>query len=151
MSNATAPVVSKGSYLTLHYRLASEHDEDIVNTFNETPATIHIGEGHMSEGLESCLVGLAEGVHTTFDLPDGQAFGERNPDLIQYVSRDTLMSNSDMGEEYRLGDLVEFAAPTGEQFAGVIIEMGDERILFDFNHPMAGRPVKFEVKIISVM
>lgn len=151
MSDVTAPVVAQGSTLTLHYRLASEHDESIVSTFDDTPATLQLGQGQLSEGLEAYLVGMAEGEHKTFDLAEDVAFGPRNPDLLQYVSRRTLIDNSDASEQYRVGDLVEFAAPSGGKFAGVIVEMEEERVLFDFNHPLAGRPVKFEVKIIGVI
>ena len=80
-----------------------------------------------------------------------QAFGPRNPELLQRVSLATLREHSDADEEYAVGDLVNFAAPGGGRFAGVLLEMGDEDALFDFNHPLAGQPVKFEVKIIGVL
>jgi len=94
---------------------------------------------------------LPEGTHTTFELPPEQAFGPRNPDLIQRVSRATLRQNSQLGEEYRIGDLVEFAAPGGGQFAGVLREIDEQSALFDFNHPLAGQQVQFEVKIIGIL
>ena len=86
-----------------------------------------------------------------FDLPPEQAFGPRNPELIQRVSRATLRQNSQLGEEYRIGDLVEFAAPGGGQFAGVLREIDEQGALFDFNHPLAGQSLKFEVKIIGIL
>jgi FKBP-type peptidyl-prolyl cis-trans isomerase SlpA len=67
------------------------------------------------------------------------------------VSRATLKENSQLGEEYSIGDLVEFAAPGGGRFAGVLREIDADGALFDFNHPLAGQPVKFEVKIIGIL
>ena len=67
------------------------------------------------------------------------------------MSRDTLSENSQLGEEYKVGDVVEFAAPKGGRFAGVLLEMNDEDALFDFNHPLAGQSLKFEVRIIGIM
>ncbi len=58
--------------------------------------------------------------------------------------------NSQLGEEYKVGDLVDFAAPGGGRFAGVLRELNDEDALFDFNHPLAGQTLKFEVHIIGI-
>lgn len=151
MSNASVPVVTETAYLTLHYRLASLTGENIVSTFEEKPATLQFGQGQLAPFLEVCLLGLEEGVHQTFELAPEQAFGPRNPELIQRISRATLEENSSMDEEYRVGDLVDFAAPGGGRFAGVLREIDAQGALFDFNHPLAGQTLKFEVKIIGIL
>jgi len=144
-------MITQGSFLTLHYRLSSQQGESIVSTFEENPATLQIGLGQLAPFLEQCLIGLAEGAHQTFDLSPEQAFGPRNPDLLQRVSLATLRENSNADEDYTVGDLVDFAAPGGGRFAGVLREMGEHDALFDFNHTLAGQHVKFEVRIIGVM
>ncbi len=151
MSNTSVPVVTETAYLTLHYRLASLTGENIVSTFEEKPATLQFGQGQLAPFLEACLLGLEEGVHQTFELAPEQAFGPRNPELIQRISRATLEENSSMDEEYRVGDLVDFAAPGGGRFAGVLREIDAQGALFDFNHPLAGQTLKFEVKIIGIL
>jgi len=151
MSDPQQLAVTEAAYLTLHYRLASVDGADIVSTFQDNPATLQLGTGQLAPFLEACLIGLQEGAHQTFDLPPEHAFGPRNPDLVQTVSRATLDENSSNDERYRVGDLVEFAAPGGGRFAGVLREIGDEVALFDFNHPLAGQSVKFEVKIIGIL
>ncbi len=151
MSNSQQPVVTESSYLTLHYRLTSMAGEDIVSTFQDTPATLLLGQGQLAPPLEACLLGLPEGTHKVFELTPEQAFGPRNPELIQRVSRATLDENSAPGENYTVGDLVNFAAPGGGRFAGILREINDNDALFDFNHPLAGQPVKFEVKIIGIL
>ena len=149
MSNV--PVVTKSAYLTLHYRLAAVGGTDIVTTFNGNPATLMLGQGQLAPFLEDCLMGLPEGTHKTFALTPGQGFGERNPDLIQPVSRATLDENSVPGAAYAIGDLVDFAAPGGGRFAGVLRELKADSAMFDFNHPLAGQSLTFEVKLISVL
>ncbi|MGE5649839.1 peptidylprolyl isomerase [Noviherbaspirillum sp. UKPF54] len=151
MSNATVPVVTEAAYLTLHYRLAAADGNDIVTTFNDNPATLQLGTGQLAPFLEVCLLGLPEGSHQTFELAPEQAYGPRNPDLIQRVSRATLDENSAGGDEYVIGDLIEFSAPSGGRFAGVLRAIDDDSALFDFNHPLAGQTVKFEVKIIGIL
>ena len=151
MSNPSVSVVADAAYLTLHYRLASADGVDIVSTFQDNPATLQLGTGQLAPFLESCLIGLTDGAHKMFDLLPEQAFGPRNPDLIQRVSRATLEENSQSGENYAVGDLVDFAAPGGGRFAGVLREIDADGAWFDFNHPLAGQPLKFEVKIIGIL
>jgi FKBP-type peptidyl-prolyl cis-trans isomerase SlpA len=151
MPNSQQPVVTESAYLTLHYRLATMDGEDIVSTFNENPATLQLGTGQLAPFLEAHLMGLPEGAHRVFELAPEQAFGPRNPELIQRVSRTTLEENSAPGDAYAVGDLVEFAAPSGGRFAGVLREINDAGAVFDFNHPLAGQSVKFEVKIIGIL
>lgn len=151
MSTLLPPVVTETAYLTLHYRLASSEGEDIVSTFADNPATLQLGQGQLAPFLEACLLGLPEGTHQTFELPPEQAFGARNPDLLQRLSRGALDKNSVPGDDYVIGDLVEFAAPGGGKFAGVLREIDEETALFDFNHPLAGQSLQFEVKIIGIL
>ncbi|MES2026289.1 MAG: FKBP-type peptidyl-prolyl cis-trans isomerase [Pseudomonadota bacterium] len=151
MSNLPHPVVTETAYLTLHYRLAAMDGEDIVSTFADNPATLQLGQGQLAPFLEACLIGLEEGVHQTFELPPERAFGPRNPELLQRLSVSVLDQNSVPGDDYSIGDLVKFAAPSGGQFAGVLREIDAETALFDFNHPLAGQSLKFEVKIIGIL
>lgn len=151
MTNLSLPVVNEAAYLTLHYRLASVDDENIVSTFDGNPATLQLGAGQLAPFLEAHLIGLHEGTHKVIDLTPEQAFGPRNPELIQKISRATLDENSEAGMEYVIGDLVEFSAPRGGRFAGVLRELNSDGALFDFNHPLAGQPIKFEVKIIGIL
>ena len=150
MSNEQ-PVVTPSAYLTLHYRLASVDGKDIVTTFGGTPATLMLGQGQLAPVLEGLLLGMPEGTHKTFELEPGVGFGPRNPELIREVSRATLDANSAPDADYKIGDLVDFAAPGGGRFAGILRELGAETCLFDFNHPLAGQPLKFEVNLISVL
>jgi len=151
MSNATPALVTESAYLTLHYRLVSADGTDLVTTFQGNPATLMLGQGQLAPFLEACLIGLPEGTHTKFELAPAQAFGERSADMIQSVSRATLDANSEPGTQYKIGDMVDFAAPGGGRFAGILRELGEDAAMFDFNHPLAGKALTFEVKLISVL
>lgn len=148
------PTVAQGSFLTLHYRLAGPDGGDLVNTFNDKPATLSVGSGEMSPSLEARLVGLTEGTRTTIELEPGEAFGPRNPEMIQKVALKLLRELGDPDETWSVGDVVQFPTPDGQgAFAGVVREMDadGEWALFDFNHPLAGQPVTFEVQLIGVL
>ncbi len=147
-----APVVRPDSYLTLHYRVSlADSGDDVVSTFGARPATLQLGAGQMSEPLERCLLGLAEGCRAQFELAPGDAFGVRNPELLRRVSRATLDGGSDPDAHYVPGDLVEFPAPDGGRFAGVLKEIDADSALFDFNHPLAGQRVRLEVEILGIL
>lgn len=152
MSSTPLPaVVTAGSFLTLHYRLAGPAG-DIINTFNDKPATLSLGTGELSPAVEQRLIGLEEGTHATFELPAGAAFGERNPDMQQWVARKLLAQMGDPDEQYAVGDVVQFPTPDGAgSYAGAVIESNETAVRFDFNHPLAGQPVTFEVKLIGVL
>lgn len=151
MTDIRPPVVTPSAYLTLHYRLARLDGEDIVTTFNGNPATLMLGQNQLAPFLEERLLGMEEGAHQVFTLAPAEAFGERTAELIQPVSRATLDENSVPGADYQVGELIDFAAPKGGRFAGVLRELGDEVCIFDFNHPLAGESLQFEVKLISVL
>ena len=143
--------VTPGAFLTLHYRLTGPQG-DIINTFGGKPATLSLGSGELSPALEQHLMGLADGAHTTFDLPSGEAFGPRNPEMLQWVSRDMLRQLGDPDERFAVGDVVAFPAPDGAgSYAGAVCQLGDAAVLFDFNHPLAGQAVQFEVQLIGVL
>ena len=145
-------LVQPGSFLTLHYRLAGPDGADIVNTFADKPATLSLGAGELAMPLEQRLLGLAEGARSVFELAEGEAFGVRNPELVQRVARSLLDQLGDPDETYHPGDVVQFPTPDGQgRYAGVVRELGAGWVLFDFNHPLAGAPVTFEVQLIGVL
>ena len=144
--------VEPGSFLTLHYRLSGPQG-DVINTFGGKPATLSLGAGELSPAVEERLIGLAEGAHDTFELPAGAAFGERNPDMVQWLARKELDAMGDPQERYAVGDVIHLPTPDGQgQFAAVVQAVRDDGALqLDFNHPLAGQPVTFEVEVIGVL
>ena len=154
MTNSPARVQA-GSFLTLHYRLGGPSG-DIINTFGGKPATLSLGSGALSPAMEQCLIDMEEGAHATFDLPAGAAFGERNPAMEQWVAIKLLRELGDPNERYATGDVVQFPTPDGQgSYAGAVLQVRDAAeggaVLFDFNHPLAGQPVSFEVQLIGVL
>lgn len=155
--NPASPVqqVQPGSFLTLHYRLAGADGAVVIDTFADPPATLSLGSGQLAPAMEQRLIGLAEGARARFELAPGEAFGERNPQLLQRVSLALLREHGDPDETYAVGDVVQFPAPDSQgTFAGVVRELappGEDWALFDFNHPLAGQPLSFEVHVIGVL
>ncbi|HET9978660.1 MAG TPA: FKBP-type peptidyl-prolyl cis-trans isomerase [Burkholderiaceae bacterium] len=146
------PAVASESFLTLHYRLAGPDGAAVIDTFGEQPATLSLGRGELAPAVEARLVGLEEGARASFELDAGEAFGPRNPELVQRVKRSLLDELGDADARYSVGDVVRFPTPDGHGgYAGVVREIGTDWLLFDFNHPLAGQRVRFDVHVIGVL
>jgi FKBP-type peptidyl-prolyl cis-trans isomerase SlpA len=139
--------VRAGNLITLHYRVATGDDTELVSTFDSTPATLQLGSGELAAPLEHCLIGVNVGERHVFLLDADQAFGAHNPQLTQRMARTALPPDSSP----ELHGLIQFAAPNGDKFTGIVRELDDEAVLVDFNHPLAGEPVRFEVEIIGIL
>jgi FKBP-type peptidyl-prolyl cis-trans isomerase SlpA len=151
---AVPTLVQPGSFLTLHYRMAGPDGSTIINTFDSKPATLSLGTGELSPAIEQRLLGLAEGSRTTIALAAGEAFGERIPELVQWVARKLLNKLSEPDVRYSVGDVVQFPTPDGlGRYAGAVQQVKEDAdaVQFDFNHPLAGLPVEFEVHVIGVL
>lgn len=139
--------IGSDSFLTLHYRVATQEGEEWLSTFGMSPSTLQMGSGQLAPGLEECLIGLAEGERYAFDLAPEAAFGEVNPRLIERIARSALPPEMALAEN----SLVEFTTPEGHAFSGFLRKLDATHGLFDFNHPLAGKPIRFEVEIIAIL
>ena len=137
------------SHLTLHYRisLAEPPHAEVLSTFGGNPATLVLGSGELAPALEACLVGLQGGASRTFILQAGQAFGGYRGELVQQVPVEAFPASLVVEP----GRVVEFTGPHGARMAGVVKEAAGGEALVDFNHPLAGRPIRFDVEVIAVL
>jgi FKBP-type peptidyl-prolyl cis-trans isomerase SlpA len=143
--------VEPGSFLTLHYRLRGADGAAFVDTFSTQPATLSLGTGELAPAMEARLIGMEAGSEGSFELAAGEVFGEPDPGLVQRVSRALLAREGDADDDYRVGDVVRFPGPDGGTIAAVVRSIDADSLLFDFNHPLAGRPLTFDVKLIGVI
>jgi FKBP-type peptidyl-prolyl cis-trans isomerase SlpA len=139
--------VKADSLVTLHYRLATGDDTELLSTFGATAATLQLGSGELAPMLERCVAGLPVGERHVFLLDPQQAFGAHNPDLVRRIARGELPE----GSSVELHSLVEFAAPGGGRFAGLVRELDADSVLIDFNHPLAGKAIRFEVEVVGIL
>ncbi len=150
-----SPTVREDSYLTLHYRIVIQSGPGagsvFIDTFDGRPATLQLGVGQWAPGMEQALLGRMEGDCFSLEFQPAQAYGDRNPDLVQRVSRQMLAEHADEQEEFSPGDLVSFTAPNGGQYSGVLKEFDEQGAVFDFNHPLAGRVLRVDIDLLGVI
>ncbi|HKB54249.1 MAG TPA: FKBP-type peptidyl-prolyl cis-trans isomerase, partial [Ramlibacter sp.] len=116
-------------------------------TFGGNPATLALGSGELVPGLEKCLAHAEPGGSYVFELEPAQAFGDRREALVQSLPRASFARELELEE----GGLIEFSAPDGTRHAGRVRALHDHDVLVDFNHPLAGRRVRFEVEVLAIV
>jgi FKBP-type peptidyl-prolyl cis-trans isomerase SlpA len=122
-----------------------------IDTFDGRPATLQLGSGQWSPGMETPLLGHPEGDCFSYTLSPIEAYGDRNPDLIQRVSRAMLDQHAGEDAEFHPGDMVEFTAPNGGRYSGVLKDLNEDSALFDFNHPLAGLTLRVDIDLLGVL
>jgi FKBP-type peptidyl-prolyl cis-trans isomerase SlpA len=143
-----ARTVAPGDTVRLRYALRPRGGDDLISNFDEPEGDIvTLGDGTLAPMLEQWLVDLAPGERHVFLLDPEQAFGFSQPELIQRVP----ISDLPPGMRFEIDQLVEFVMPNGQTLAGRILEVGDDAVKVDFNHPLADLSIEFEVEIERIL
>lgn len=140
------PRIRKGSYVKFHYELRDEKGKVIESTFGGEPLDYVHGEGQLIEGLEEYLEGEEPGFEGRVTLPPEKAYGEHRPDLVVYAGPE----NFDDSVELKEGEVVETEDPDGNPVQFRIVEITDDKVYLDGNHPLAGKTLEFKVEVVEV-
>ncbi|WP_337025436.1 FKBP-type peptidyl-prolyl cis-trans isomerase [Pantoea anthophila] len=139
--------VQRDSAVLVHFTLKLEDGSTAESTrANGKPALFRLGDGSLSAALEEALLGLKAGETKQFTLAPEEAFGAVSPDLIQYFSRRDFI---DAGEP-EVGAIMLFSGMGGSEMPGVIREVSGDSITVDFNHPLAGHRIQFDVEVLEI-
>ncbi|MFW5825164.1 MAG: FKBP-type peptidyl-prolyl cis-trans isomerase [Marinobacter sp.] len=138
--------IDQGTRVTLNFSLKFPDGQVIDSTFDKQPATLEIGDENLPENFEAYLMGLKAGDRETFEVPPEKGFGQHNPSNIQTFKRHEF--SADMVLEP--GVMISFADARQSELPGVVSRVEGDQVDVDFNHPLAGRTLVFEVEIIDV-
>ncbi|MBA1261406.1 FKBP-type peptidyl-prolyl cis-trans isomerase [Stutzerimonas sp. NM35] len=131
--------------VTLHFALGLENGDVVDSTFDKKPATFKVGDGNLLPGFEQQLYGLKAGDKRTLQVAPEQGFGQHNPQNVQVMPRSQFE-----GMELAEGLLVIFNDAANAELPGVVKAFDDRQVTVDFNHPLAGKVLTFEVEIIDI-
>ncbi len=137
--------IEMGDRVRLHFGLHLETGEEVDTTRRGDPAMLTIGDGNLLPGFEAVLLGMRAGDDAQVLMEPEDAFGPRREENVQTLRRDRF--GADMALEEGL--MVSFSGPGGE-LPGVVRAVMEEHVEVDFNHPLAGRRIVFDVSIIDV-
>lgn len=146
MTDTSELSIGQGAQVTLHFAIKMADGSQVDSTFDGAPATFSVGDGSLLPGFEAVLMGLEAGDEREFELAPEQAFGQRNPNNLQKMPRSSFADDIELEE----GLMLSFADAQKAELPGVVAEIGDEQVVVDFNHPLAGRTLIFDVRIIAV-
>jgi len=139
--------VQRDSAVLVHFTLKLEDGSTAESTrAHGKPALFRLGDGSLSAALEQALLGLKAGETKQFTLAPEEAFGSVSPDLIQYFSRRDFI---DAGEP-EVGAIMLFTGMGGSEMPGVIREVSGDSITVDFNHPLAGHRIQFDIEVLEI-
>ena len=142
--------IQGGDWVRLHFALHLESGEEIDTTRRGDPAALTIGDGKLLPGFEAVLLGMQAGDDAQIVLEADEAFGLHRQENVQILRRDRFGAEFGADEvALEAGLMVSFSGPGGE-IPGVVREIMEEHVEVDFNHPLAGRRIVFDVSIIDV-
>ncbi|MCW4149763.1 FKBP-type peptidyl-prolyl cis-trans isomerase [Halomonas sp. 18H] len=143
--HANAQYIDEGMQVTLHFTLKLEDGTVVDSTRDKQAATFQVGDGNLPPGFERPIMGLTAGEQGCYEISPEHAFGQHNPQNVQMIAVD------DFGDQVpEPGMVMSFADAAGGELPGVIKEVGEKQVEVDFNHPLAGRTLTFEVEVIEV-
>ena len=140
--------ISQGKNVTMHFSLAfKDRGEELIDsTFDKSPVSFVVGDGNLLAGFERALFGFKAGLKTVLNIPCAEAFGAINEDNIQAYPR--YQFPADLLIEKGL--MISFSDAAGNEQAGMVEAFDAENVTINFNHPLAGSDIRFEVEIIAV-
>ncbi|SFM60559.1 FKBP-type peptidyl-prolyl cis-trans isomerase [Marinobacter zhejiangensis] len=138
--------VDKGTRVTLHFALKLNDGQVVDTTFEKEPASLSIGDENLPESFEAYLMGMKAGEQASYEIPPEEGFGQSNPNNVQVFKRSEF--SADMVLEP--GVMISFADARQTELPGVVSKVEGDEVTVDFNHPLAGRTLIFEVQIIDV-
>lgn len=139
--------IQSNSAVTLHFTIKLSDDSVADSThMSGKPAKFLMGDGSLSPNFEKHLLNLKQGDERAIALSAQDAFGMPNPDNIHHMDRAKFVGDANA----EIGAIMAFTGPDGAEIPGIITDISGESVTVDFNHPLAGQDVTFEVEIVSV-
>ena len=140
-------VIKEGVKVNILFEAKLETGETVLKTEEEQPLEIVVGGGTIPKSIEQILIDMNEGETKTITLEPTEAFGPKIDDLIIDLPKEGF----DSQVELDVGSRVTINSPEGKRFMGTILDVKDEKISVDFNHPLAGKNLIFTVTVVSIV
>lgn len=137
--------VKQNSTVTVHYtgRLEDGSIFDTSHLEGRTPLNVKLGEGALIPGFENGLIDMEVGQSKTVEIEPDQAYGQMNPELVGEVTKDKVPA------EIEVGHTLQTMTPQGPLNVRVV-EVKDDTVILDANHPLAGKKLIFDLELVSL-
>lgn len=145
--------IDEKKVVSVTYQLSvNDFDGEVVETVDkEKPLTFLYGVGNMLEKFEENIKGLDEGDNFNFKIPSQEAYGEASEDAIVDLPIDTFKIEGEIDQDLlKEGNYIPMQDQEGNRLDGIVLEVGEEKVKMDFNHPLAGDDLFFKGEVMSV-
>ena len=139
--------VKKGDKIKVDYTGTLEDGTVFDTSEGKQPLEFEVGAGKIIKGFDEALIGMEKGQEKEITIPPAEAYGDHNPQLIKKIPRDKLPA----GQEPKPGMMLALGTPDGKQFPAKITEVTDKEVSIDLNHPLAGKTLKFKIKVVDIL
>ena len=144
-AKAADPVVEAGKLVKLDYTL-TVNNQQIETSIGKKPLEFVLGDKSVIPGLENGLMGMHTGEEKLITVESKDAYGQVDPKAFKEFPKTSMPK----GVEPKVGMVLQAQAPDGESFPATIAELKGDKVVLDFNHPLAGKQLKFQVKVLDI-
>lgn len=138
--------VKNGDTVKIHYKGTLEDGTVFDQSEGRGPLEFKVGEQRVIPGFENAVMGMKVGDAKTTTIPCAEAYGEKREDLLIKAPRDKMPA----GHEPQVGDQLQMTTPQGQPVPVRIVEVGEEEITLDANHPLAGKDLTFALEVVEI-
>jgi len=142
----TMAQAKKGDTVKVHYTGKLDNGDVFDSSSGRDPLEFTVGESQVIPGFEEAVVGMAPGDSASTTIPVDSAYGPRRDDMVLMLGRDMFPP----GMELEVGHVLQLRTESGEQFQAMVIELGEEKVTLDANHPLAGKDLTFDIELVEI-
>ena len=139
--------VENGNTVSVHYTGTLNDGTQFDSSREREPLSFLVGDGQVIPGFESAVLGMQEGETKTITILAENAYGPKNDQAVQVVERSRFPN----GFEGNVGESVTGQTGEGQAFRATIVSVEENTVTLDFNHPLAGQDLTFEVELVSIL
>ena len=136
----------RGDTVSVHYKGTLDDGTIFDSSEGGDPLSFRLGEGEVIPGFETAVEGMSIGDAKTERIDAENAYGPHRDELVFRVRREQLPD----GSEIELGDLLRIGFPDGSTANVQVAEMDDASVTLDANHPLAGKDLTFELRLVAI-
>lgn len=138
--------VKSGDTVRVHYKGTLTDGQTFDSSEGRDPLEFTVGSGQIIPGLESAVEGMTVGDKKTVEVPVDQAYGQPDPNAQQAVPRGDIPEDIPLD----LGTQLQVQTPQGQVMPVTVVEVTDEQVVLDANHPLAGKDLTFAIEVVEI-
>jgi FKBP-type peptidyl-prolyl cis-trans isomerase 2 len=142
----TMAQVKSGDTIKVHYHGKLTTGETFDSSEGREPLEFEVGSGMVIKGFDDGVTGMTVGEKKTVNIPAEEAYGPRNPEMIIEMPKDRFPKDM----EIEVGMPLGMSDQNGQQFQVTIVEIKDEVVMLDANHPLAGQDLIFDLELVEI-